>query len=481
MQFAAVARILGVFLILHSIGLIPPLLISWYTDDGQHLDFIYPLLLTLGSGSLLWLFFRKAKHELYRREGFLIVAAFWLVLSAFSALPFMIGPHLDFIDAFFEATSAFTTTGATVMTQLDSMPKSVLFYRQELQWIGGMGIIVLAVAILPLLGMGGMQLYRAETPGPFKDEKLTPRIAHSAQNFWVIYIGLTVACAIAYALAGMSVFDAVAHSFSTLSTGGFSTHDASMAYFNSVPIELITEFFMFMGALNFSIHFLALRRLNITYYFLNAEIQAFTLIVFAGIIVGALLLFFQHTYPNFYTALRHSAFTTISVITSTGYTTENFSAWPSMLPTLLMFISFIGGCSGSTAGGMKVMRILLLFKQGYRELLQLIHPSMVRPVKIAGRPIPTAATMGIWGFLGLYVAVFVLAMLLLMAGGMDQVTAFSAVTTAINNLGPGLGEVASNFQNIDDYQKVILAMSMLIGRLEIFTLLVLLSPTFWKN
>ena len=481
MQYAAVARILGIFLILHSFGLIPPLLISLTNADGQSLDFIYPLMFTLGSGSLIWLIFRKAKHELRRREGFLIVAAFWLVLSAFSALPLMIGGHLDFVDAFFEATSAFTTTGATVMTGLDATAKSVLFYRSELQWIGGMGIIVLAVAVLPLLGVGGMQLFRAETPGPFKDEKLTPRIAHSAQHFWVIYIGLTLACVIGYVLSGMSLFDAVTHSFSTLSTGGFSTHDASIAYFNSLPIEIITEIFMFLGALNFSIHFLVFRRMNLSYYVTNPEVLAFTLIVAASILIATLLLFYQHSYSGFFTALRHSAFTVISVITSTGYTTQNFAAWPAMLPVFLMFISFIGGCSGSTAGGMKVIRILLLFKQGYRELLQLIHPAMVRPVKIASRPIPAAATMGIWGFFAWYVAVFVLAMLLLMLGGMDQVTAFSAVTTCINNMGPGLGKVAANFQHIDNYQKVILSMCMLIGRLEIFTLLVLLSPTFWKN
>jgi trk system potassium uptake protein TrkH len=481
MQYAAVARILGIFLILHSFGLLPPLAISLYLGDGQTMDFITPLSITLGSGSLIWFVFRKAKHELRRREGFLIVAAFWLVLSAFSALPLMIGGHLDFVDAFFEATSAFTTTGSTVMTGLDHTAKSVLFYRSELQWLGGMGIIVLAVAVLPLLGVGGMQLFRAETPGPFKDEKLTPRIAHSAQHFWVIYIGLTLACIIGYVLSGMSLFDAFIHSFSTLSTGGFSSHDASIAYYHSLPIEIVTEIFMFLGAFNFSIHFLVFRRLNFGYYLRNPEILTFSLIVAGSVLIVAVVLYVEHTYPSFLIALRHSAFTTISVITSTGYTTENFSIWPTMLPAFLMFISFIGGCSGSTAGGMKVIRVMLLFKQGYRELLQLIHPAMVRPVKIAGRPIPAAATMGIWGFFAWYVALFVLAMLLLMLGGMDQVTAFSAVTTCINNMGPGLGKVAANFQDIDNYQKIILSLCMLIGRLEIFTLLVLLSPAFWKN
>lgn len=481
MRYGAVARIMGIFLVLHSLGLIPPLFISLDIGDGQYMDFILPLSITLGCGALLWSLFRNAKHELRRREGFLIVAAFWLVLSAFSALPLMIGGHLDFVDAFFEATSAFTTTGSTVMTGLDHTAKSVLFYRSELQWIGGMGIIVLAVAVLPLLGVGGMQLFRAETPGPFKDEKLTPRIAHSAQHFWVIYIGLTLACIIGYVLSGMSLFDAFVHSFSTLSTGGFSSHDASIGYYHSLPIEIVTEVFMFLGAFNFSIHFLALRRLNFGYYVRNPEILTFSVIVAVSILIVTLVLYGEHTYASFFTDLRHSAFTTISVITSTGYTTQNFANWPTMVPAFLMFISFIGGCSGSTAGGMKVIRIMLLFKQGYRELLQLIHPAMVRPVKIAGRPISSAATMGIWGFFAWYVAIFVLAMLLLMAGGMDQVTAFSAVTTCINNMGPGLGKVAVNFQHIDDYQKVILSMCMLIGRLEVFTLLVLLSPSFWRN
>jgi len=481
MEYKLILRILGVFLILHSLALLPPIGIAIADNDGQLHDFLYTLAVTFGSGSFLWLTFHNARGELGRHDGFVIVAAFWLVLSAMSAIPFILGPHLDFVDAFFEAASAFTTTGATVLVGLDSLPRSVLFYRQELQWFGGMGIIVLAVAILPLLGMGGMQLYRAETPGPFKDEKLTPRIAHTAQSFWLIYIGMTVVCIVCYLFAGMSLFDAISHSFATISTGGFSTHDASIDHYQNLPIELITEFFMLIGALNFSVHFVALRKRDLRPYWQNPEIKVFLIIVASIILVSTCVLTYHHTYASFFTALRHSAFQTISVITSTGYTTENFAQWPVFLPVLLIFISFIGGCSGSTAGGMKVIRFMLLFKQGNRNLLQLIHPAMIKPIKIFGRVVPESVSSAVWGFFALYVAIFTFAMLLLMVAGADQVTAFSAVATTLNNCGPGLGEVTTNFTTMNEWQKVILIFCMILGRLEIFTLLVLLTPAFWRR
>jgi trk system potassium uptake protein TrkH len=481
MQYKSILRIIGIFLILHSLALLPPIGIALYDQDGQLHDFVDTLMVTLGSGSLLWLLFRNARGELTRHDGFVIVAAFWLVLSATSAIPFILGPHLGFVDAFFEAASAFTTTGATVMTGLDALPRSVLFYRQELQWVGGMGIIVLAVAIMPLLGMGGMQLYRAETPGPFKDEKLTPRIAHTAQSFWLIYLGLTLLCIAFYMLFGMSFFESVAHSFATISTGGFSTHDASIDHYQNLPIEIVTEVFMLMGALNFSVHYLALHKRSLRAYWQNSEIRVFLSVVAITILISTLLLTYHHTYPNFLTSLRHSAFQTISVITSTGYTTKNFAEWPSMLPVLLIFISFIGGCSGSTAGGMKVIRFMLLLKQGYRTLLLLIHPSMIRPIKLFGRVVPESVTSSVWGFFAMYVAIFAIAMLLFMLTGADQVTAFSAVATTMNNLGPGLGAVTSTFTDMTDFQKGIGIICMILGRLELFTLLVLLSPSFWRR
>jgi len=481
MYYRPVLRILGIFLMLHSLALLPPLGISIYLDDGQLTDFLYTFGLAIGSGYLLWFFFRNARQELHRHQGFLIVAAFWLVLSVMSSVPFIIGPHLDFIDAFFEATSAFTTTGATVMTGLDDLPKSVLFYRQELQWFGGMGIIVVAVAILPLLGIGGMQLYRAETPGPFKDEKMTPRIAHTARSFLLIYAGMTILCVIAYAIAGMSFFDALTHSFATVSTGGFSTHDASIAHYTNLPIEIITEIFMFLGALNFSVHFLAIHKRNIKHYWLNPEIRVFTIVLATVILLCSLVLTLHQTYPDFLSALRYASFQTISIMTSTGYLTENFAGWPVFLPVLMIFISFIGGCSGSTAGGMKVIRYMLLFKQGQRQILGLIHPSLIRPIKLDSRVVTESVTNSVWGFFSLYVAIFAIAMLLLMLSGTDQVTAFSAVAATLNNLGPGLGSVTSNFQDIPDWDKLVLTLCMLLGRLEIFTLLILFVPSFWRR
>jgi trk system potassium uptake protein TrkH len=480
-QFKNVLKILGIFLVVHSVGLLPPIFLSWYDGDEQFYDFFIPLCLTFSLGMLLWMSFRHNKTELRRHEGFLVVASFWVVLSALSALPFVIGPHLDFADAFFEATSAFTTTGATVMTNLDSLPRSVLFYRQELQWFGGMGVVILAIAVLPLLGMGGMQLYRAETPGPMKDEKLTPRIAHTARTFWLIYLGLTVIMAIAYYIAGMTPFDAIAHSFSTISTGGFSTHDDGLNYYNSLAIEIITEIFMFLGAINFSVHFLAIHKHSVMAYLRNAEVKVFFFIVMAIILATAAALYLHQAYDSFGESLRHSAFQTISIITSTGYTTQNFAMWPSLLPALLIFSSFIGGCSGSTAGGMKVIRIMLLVKQGYHEILMLIHPAMVHSIKISGRIFPPQIIRAVWGYFALYVAVFVVSILLLMAGGLDQITAFSAVATSMNNLGPGLGEVASNFKILADWEKFLLAFCMLLGRLEIMTLLVLLTPGYWRR
>lgn len=481
MRLLSVTRVLGVFLAVHSLGLVPPLLISLINADGQATDFLIPLLLSLGIGGGLWLVLYKQKMELRRQEGFLIVAMFWVVLSAVSALPFIIGSHLDFAEAFFEATSAFTTTGATVMTHLDSMPLSVVFYRQELQWLGGIGIVVITIALLPVLGMGGMQLFRAETPGPIKDEKLTPRIAHTARSFWIIYTGLTLLCTLGYILSGIPPLEALMHSFSTLSTGGFSNHDASISYYNDLSVELITELFMLLGAMNFGIHFVAIRHRSLRAYLENSEIMTFLGIVAAVILMVAMVLTYHHTYDDFLTSLRHSAFQTISIITSTGYTTQDFSAWPFAVPVLLMLISFIGGCSGSTAGGMKVIRIMLLFKQAQHEILKLIHPNLVRPIRIAGRSYPKEVISGVWGFFALYIAIVSIMILILMAGGLDQITAFSAVATCINNMGPGLGEVSSNFQFIPDWQKILLAICMLLGRLEIFTVLVLLSPAFWRR
>ncbi len=481
MQLALIQRILGLFLILFSVTLLPPIAVSFWYHDGEHMHFILSMALTLASGLILWLPVRNFHRELRAREGFLIVGMFWVVLSLLGALPFLFGPHLDYTDAVFEAVSAFTTTGATVITGLDHLPRSILYYRQQLQWFGGMGIIVLAVAILPMLGVGGMQLYRAETPGPVKDDKITPRLTHGARSFWAIYAGMTALCALGYWIAGMTPFDAIGHSFATLSTGGFSTHDASIGYFNSPSIELVADIFMLLGAMNFSIHYMALRNGSLLAYWRDSEIRAFLIIVATLIAIITLVLVLEHRHAHFLDALRYSAFQTISVITSTGFTTENFSHWPAFVPVLLLISSFIGGCAGSTAGGIKVIRFLVMFKQWGLELLHLVHPNARRPLKINGRVMPDRVIEGVWGFFVMYIGVYIVIMLILMADGMDQVTAFSAVATCMNNMGPGLGNVANNFQSISALAKWMLSLAMLLGRLEIFTLIVLFSPSFWRN
>jgi len=404
-------------------------------------------------------------------------------LGFVGAVPFMLSenPHMTFTDSVFESMSGLTTTGATVIQGIDNLPPSIKFYRQQIQWLGGMGIIVLAVAILPMLGVGGMQLYRAETPGPMKDDKLTPRITETAKALWYIYLGLTVACALAYWLAGMSLFDAVGHSFATIAIGGFSTHDASMAYFDSAVIEAIAVVFMVIAGANFALHFRAWHRLTLRPYRIDAEFRTFVGLLAVIALVTSLYLYWSDVYTSLFEAARHGIFQTVSISTTAGFTTTGYHDWPNFLPVLLLFSSFIGGCAGSTGGGLKVIRVLLLSKQGMREIARLVHPNAVVPIKIGGNPLSGRVVDAVWGFFATYVAVFSLLMLALMATGLDQETAFSAMAASINNLGPGLGDVALNYGSITDSAKWILCAAMLLGRLEIFTLLVLLTPSFWRR
>jgi trk system potassium uptake protein TrkH len=477
----AVTRLIGFFCMGFGLTMLVPIALSMVYDDGETAHFIDETSIFLVVGLLLWFPFRRRKVDLRRRDGFLVVALFWLVVGLLAAGPFVLGAHLSFVDGLFEAVSGLTTTGATVMSGLDAMPPSLLFYRQQLQWLGGMGLIVLAVAVLPMLGIGGMQLYRAEAPGPLKEEKLTPRLASSARALWLIYVGITLLCALAYWLAGMSGFDAVAHSLATVSTGGFSTHDASLGYFESGVIESIAIAFMLLGGINFSVHFLALRRLSFGEYFRDVEVRSFLIIVTAAIVLIALTLHYSERAEGFVPAVRDSAFEVASVITSTGFGTVDFSHWPVFLPLLLIMMSFIGGCGGSTAGGIKVLRMLLLAKLGHREIVRLVHPRGEYPIKIGGRVVAGRISQGVWAFFSLYVVTFVVLMLAFMATGEDSVTAFSAIATCMNNLGPGLGRVAYHFIDIAPAGKLIAVMAMLLGRLEIFTVLVLLSRTYWRD
>ncbi len=481
MHITTIFRIWGFFCIGFSLTMLVPIAVSIGYEDGEAPHFILAMSLILFPGIVFWMIGRRHEKELTTRDGFIVVALFWVGISMLAALPFVLGAHLSFVDALFEAVSAVTTTGATVITGLDALPRSILLYRQELQWLGGMGMIVLAVAVLPMLGIGGMQLYRAEAPGPFKDEKITPRLAHTARIVWMIYLTITIANALAYWLAGMAPFDAVSHSLSTVSTGGFSTHDASLGYFNSPAIEAIAIVFMLLGAINFSVHYLCWHNRNLSEYFKNTEVKAFLVFVLAVTIIVGIILRISGEYHTLPPSLRNATFEVVSVVTSTGFGTVDFSHWPVFLPTLLIFISFVGGCGGSTAGGIKVMRVYLLVRQGMREMLRLIHPRAVVPIRVDGRVVDERTMQAVWGFLSVYVATFVVLMLLMMFSGLDEVSAFSAIATSMNNLGPGLGQVASTFKDVSDMGKIIAAIAMLLGRLEIFTILVLLTADFWRG
>lgn len=483
MHSKIIIKVLGLLLMVFSLSLVPPVLIALYYQDGGLAAFTDVLVGVLILGLILWYPVRRHKQDLKIRDGFIIVVMFWTVLGFVGALPFYIEKEvpLALTDAIFESFSGLTTTGATVLTGLDSMPHAILWYRQQLQWMGGMGIIVLAVAILPMLGVGGMQLYRAETPGPVKDSKIAPRISETAKALWYIYAGLTVACATGYWWAGMSWFDAFSHSFSTVAIGGFSTHDASIGFFDNTQIEGIAIFFMFLSGINFAVHFSAFRHLNGFAYFREPEFKAYLAILVAGVLIATSYLYFQEVYATFDDALRYGLFQTVSIATTTGFANADFSAWPSFLPVMLIFMSFIGGCAGSTAGGMKTIRFVLLFKQGLREIKGLLHPNAILPVKLHGKTIPEKVMTAVWGFFSIYVFTFAILMLAIMALGVDQVTAFSAIAAMMNNLGPGLGEVAANYQTMSDPVKWILTFAMLLGRLEIFTLLVLFTAAFWRK
>ncbi len=482
MQFATIFRILGILLLLFSLTMVPPGIVAMIYKDGGGVAFTLTFMVAIITGLILYLPRRHARAELKIRDGFFIVVLFWTVLSLYGALPLLLveQPQLGIADAVFEAFSGITTTGATVIVGLDELPHAVLWYRQQLQWLGGMGIIVLAVAILPMLGVGGMQLYRAETPGPIKDAKLTPRIAGTAKALWYIYLGMTVACAISYWLAGMNAFDAIGHSFSTVAIGGFSTHDASIGYFASTRIEMICTLFMLIAGVNFSIHYLAVQRLNFGPYFKDPEFKAYLFVLVAITLLCALVLLVSGGYP-FAESFTKALFHAVSIGTTTGFSTTDYYFWPSLLPVILLFTSFIGGCAGSTGGGIKVIRILLLFKQGMREIRRLVHPNGVFVIKLGKGTVSERVIQAVWGFFAAYVVLFSLLLLILMADGMDQVTAFSAVAACMNNLGPGLGDVALNYANVSDLGKWVLSFAMLLGRLEIFTLLVLFTPTFWRR
>ena len=483
MHPAVILRILGILLMLYSATLLVPALVALLYSEAELGRFLYSFLMTLVSGLLCWLPVQNRRQELRVRDGFVLVLLFWTVLSAYGALPYLLTDQqpLSITDAVFESVSGLTTTGATILTQLDILPKSLLYYRQQQQWLGGMGIIVLAVAILPMLGVGGMQLYRAEAPGPVKDSKLTPRVTETARALWLIYVNLTALCALAYWLGGMSLFDAICHAYSTLSIGGFSTHTANFAYFDSAKLEAVAIIFMLLGGMNFSLHFLAWRRRSLNVYRQDGEVRFYFLVIGAMVALSVTGLWVSMQYDTAWLGLRHGLFEAVSVVTTTGYSVTSFSTWHPMLAMALIMASFVGACAGSTGGGIKMVRANLMIRQGLREMRRLMHPNAMILVKFSGKSVPDRVVEAVWGFFGIYLLTFCALFIALLLTGLDFLTGFSAVAACLNNLGPGLGDVASHYADLNSTAKWILCCAMLLGRLEIFTLLVLFTPMFWRH
>ena len=472
-------KIVGMMLLLFSVTLVIPLTTSFIYSDGNHYTFIYSFLIILGLGSILYLPNISAKNDIKIKEGFLIVVLFWVILSIASSIPFMLDKQLSlsFADALFESVSGWTTTGATIINNLDILSPSILIYRQELQWLGGMGIVILALAILPMLGVGGMQLYKAESTGPIKDNKISPRIAETAKSLWSIYLGLTVSCALLYYVAGMNLFDSIAHSFSTIAIGGFSTHNLSIGYFNNPMIEIICVFFMLISAINFVLHYMALSSKSLSCYLKDSEFITYTLIILSLLSVFILYVSFS---TNVNIPLHDIIFQTISFITTSGFTTTRYGDWPDFIITALILASFIGACAGSTGGGLKVVRVLLLFKLLKKELLKILHPTAEIPIRINRSPINDDLSGTLYNFFLFYVISYLLLSLLVLLSGHDIATSFSTVASCINNLGPALGDAVNDYSNLNLFSKYILTFAMILGRLEIFTLLIVMTPYFWK-
>ncbi len=479
-----VLNVMGMLLIFFGATYLMPIASSLIYNDGTTWEFIDAMAVCLGVGLAIVVLTRRFKRELRPRDGFLLVTLAWVLMAAIATVPLMlIIDGLSFTDAFFETISGLTTTGATVLSGLEKLPPSVNLWRHELNWLGGMGIIVLAVAILPLLGVGGMQLYKAETPGPMKDSKLTPRIAGTAKALWLVYFGFTAACIVALKLAGMNWLDAICHAFAALSLGGFSTYDASVGQFNSPVIEGILIVFMMIAGINFATHFVAWRGRSLRAYWLDVEAKAFVSLIASSIVVCALYLWKTDTYADFGEALRHVAFNLVSIATDCGFASVDYDKWPIFVPLWMLFLSCVSVSSGSTGGGIKMIRTLILIKQSFRELEKLIHPHVVNPLRLGGNVIPTNIAGAVLGFIFLYALVVGELTFFLVASGLDFVSAFTAIIACINNAGPGLNVVgpAQNYQALTDFQTWICSLAMLAGRLEIFSLVVLFTPYFWRK
>jgi trk system potassium uptake protein TrkH len=482
-RYYPVVRVFGLLLVCFALTLLVPLVFSWWLGDGAHSAYDEAFLLTLVTGMALWWPARHVKADLKVRDGFLMVVLVWTVLPVFAGMPLMFQLGVSFTDAYFEAMSGLTTTGSTVLSNLDTLPPSINLWRGMLVWLGGMGLIVLAVAILPLLGIGGRQMFKAETPGPMKESQLTPRMTQTAKGLWGVYAFVTVLCILALRWAGMSWFDAVMHSFSTMGLGGFSSHDASFGYWNSPAIEAVTIFFMLLAGMNFATMFLALYGRSFQPYLRDPEARWFLAVTLASVFGIALYLWLQGTYADFSIALRHAAFNLVSIATTTGFASVDYNLWPAFAPLWMLFLSSFVTSAGSTGGGIKMIRAIILYKQVYRELLRAMHPNVVWPVRIGGNPVPHNILFAVLAFGFMYMTSIASLTLIMSLSGLEIVTAFSAVVASINNTGPGLNQVgpATTYEILTDFQTWVCTFAMLLGRLEIFTLLVVLTPAFWRR
>ena len=485
MRWRYILYIVGALIFFVGLSMLLPLAFGLYYRDHSVAVLLKSIGVTVSTGALLFIAFRSQREDTLRQsEGMAIVALGWTAAGLFGALPFYLeGGTVRFVDAFFESVSGFTTTGASILTDIEALPKGLLMWRSFIQWLGGMGIIVLAVAILPLLGVGGRQLFKAETPGPMKDTALTPRITETARNLWLIYLGITIACILSLKIAGMNWLDAVCHAFSTMSTGGFSTHDASIGYYNSPSLELILIVFMLLAAMNFATHFLAWRSKSLRLYLRDSEAVSMIGLTLASCVGIALFLWWRNVYPSFWIALRHASFNLVSMATDSGFASVDFGQWPIFAPLWMLFLSCITASSGSTGGGIKMIRTLILFKQAGREFIKLLHPAAINPMKIGGSVVPNNIVFAVLGFIFLYFMTVATLTFALLGSDMDFVSSFSAVIACINNAGPGLGQVgpAGNYAGLTAFQDWVCILGMLAGRLEIFTVLILFTPQFWRR
>ncbi len=466
----------GLLLIMFGVSFAIPLLVAVFYEESLVAVFGSGMSLLIALGFLCWFLTKDNEQELSLSDGFVITVLFWIVLSVLGSIPFILF-GFSVVDSFFESMSGITTTGATVFAGLDELPKSLLIYRQLLQWLGGMGLIVLAIAVMPLLGIGGGQLFKTQTPGPMSEQRLTPRITSTARALWSIYLALTVLCVLAYRFAGMDYFDAVSHAFSTVSIGGFSTHDLSIGYYDSLSIEVVCIVFMLLSAMSFAVHYSAIYRKQVLKYFYDPELRFFisALIVILSLVCLSLIS------NNIEDPIRNGIFQTVSILTTTGFLTEEYSSWPTYVSFMLLVGAFIGACSGSVGGGIKSWRILIMLKHAYKQIFKIIHPDSINTIKLGKKVVDSNVSEAVWGFFSIYIISFMVLFLLVLATGLDFISAFSAVGACLNNLGPGLGEIASNYASVPSATKLILCFAMILGRLEIFTFLVVLMPAFWRR